>query len=130
MGRGHPERPDRLRAIDRVLEQEKFQALLREQALGFCCVDEPRLKGLLPPIAEATSNVGYVRFHGRNAAKWWQHEQAYERYDYTYSKEELGEWTPKIQKLNQAAEIVFVFANNHYRAQGIDTARQLRLLLE
>jgi hypothetical protein len=32
--------------------------------------------------------------------------------------------------LNQAAEIVFVFANNHYRAQGIDTAHQLRLLLE
>jgi acetoin utilization deacetylase AcuC-like enzyme len=32
MGRGHPERPDRLRAIDRALEQEKFQGLLREQA--------------------------------------------------------------------------------------------------
>ena len=29
---GHPERPDRLRAIDRVLEDEKFQPLLREQA--------------------------------------------------------------------------------------------------
>jgi acetoin utilization deacetylase AcuC-like enzyme len=32
MGRGHPERPDRLRAIDRILEQEKFQSLLREEA--------------------------------------------------------------------------------------------------
>jgi acetoin utilization deacetylase AcuC-like enzyme len=29
---GHPERPDRLRAIDRVLEEEKFQTLVREQA--------------------------------------------------------------------------------------------------
>ena len=29
---GHPERPDRLRAIERVLEQEKFQGLVREQA--------------------------------------------------------------------------------------------------
>jgi acetoin utilization deacetylase AcuC-like enzyme len=29
---GHPERPDRLRAIERVLEDEKFQSLLREQA--------------------------------------------------------------------------------------------------
>ena len=28
---GHPERPDRLRAIDRVLEDEKFMFLLREQ---------------------------------------------------------------------------------------------------
>ena len=29
---GHPERPDRLRAIDRALEAEKFQALARVQA--------------------------------------------------------------------------------------------------
>ena len=29
---GHPERPERLRAIERVLEHEKFQALAREQA--------------------------------------------------------------------------------------------------
>ncbi|MET0276763.1 MAG: histone deacetylase family protein [Pseudorhodoplanes sp.] len=29
---GHPERPDRLRAIERALESEKFQGLAREQA--------------------------------------------------------------------------------------------------
>ena len=29
---GHPERPDRLRAIDRILEHEKFQALERDMA--------------------------------------------------------------------------------------------------
>lgn len=29
---GHPERPDRLRAIEQVLEQERFQALAREPA--------------------------------------------------------------------------------------------------
>jgi acetoin utilization deacetylase AcuC-like enzyme len=29
---GHPERPDRLRAIDQVLNEERFQLLLREQA--------------------------------------------------------------------------------------------------
>jgi acetoin utilization deacetylase AcuC-like enzyme len=29
---GHPERPDRLRAIERILEQERFQTLAREQA--------------------------------------------------------------------------------------------------
>jgi acetoin utilization deacetylase AcuC-like enzyme len=29
---GHPERPDRLRAIDKALEDERFQALIREQA--------------------------------------------------------------------------------------------------
>ena len=29
---GHPERPDRLRAIEQALEDEKFQTLAREQA--------------------------------------------------------------------------------------------------
>lgn len=32
MGDGHPERPDRLRAIDRALEAEAFQMLARDQA--------------------------------------------------------------------------------------------------
>ena len=32
MGPGHPERPDRIRAIERALEEETFRALAREQA--------------------------------------------------------------------------------------------------
>ena len=32
MGRGHPERPERMRAVERALEQEPFQMLAREQA--------------------------------------------------------------------------------------------------
>lgn len=110
------------------IRPETFK-LLRELGMGFCCVDQPRLKGLIPPIAEATSPIAYVRFHGRNAAKWWQHEYAWERYDYTYSEEELAEWVPKIRKLNGEAERTFVFANNHWRGQAVGTARQLKLML-
>ncbi len=32
MGPEHPERPDRIRAIERILEHERFQGLVREQA--------------------------------------------------------------------------------------------------
>lgn len=106
------------------LSPETFE-FLRVHGLGFCAVDEP----FFPHVAEVTSDIAYVRFHGRNAQKWWQHEHAYERYDYTYTHQELLEWTPKIQQMNALAETTFVFANNHYRAQGIDTARQLKLLL-
>ncbi len=104
---------------------ESTYELLRENDLGFCSVDEP----FFPRIAKVTAPVAYVRFHGRNYKKWWKHEHAYERYDYTYKKEELEEWTPKIDEMNQMAERTFVFANNHYRGQGIDTARQLKLML-
>lgn len=111
------------------LSPETF-AFLRENQLGFCCVDEPRLKGLLPPIAESTAPVAYVRFHGRNAAKWWRHDQPWERYDYTYSEEELAEWVPKIQSLEERSETTFLFANNHWQGQAVDTARQFKMLLE
>ncbi len=106
------------------LTEETYE-LLHANNLGFCSVDEP----YFPRVAQVTANIAYVRFHGRNYKKWWKHEHAYERYDYTYSSEELKEWTPKIEEMDQAAENTFVFANNHYRAQGIDTARQLKLLL-
>ncbi len=111
------------------LSEEVFE-WLRSHNLGFCCVDEPQLPKLLPPVAEVTSNIGYVRFHGRNAAKWWQHEYAYERYDYTYSAEELKGWLPRINKLNSLTERTFVFANNHWRGQAIGTIRQLRVMVD
>ena len=111
------------------LRSEVFD-LLRNLDLGFCCVDEPQLPNLLPPLAELTSGLGYVRFHGRNSAKWWQHEHAYERYDYSYSPEELSEWLPKIKKLDSTAEKTFIFANNHWRGQAVNTIRQLKVMLD
>lgn len=129
--------PERLGGLPTVIEfrnrewitQEIFE-LLREGDLGFCAVDQPQFKNLIPPIAEVTSQrVAYVRFHGRNYEKWWQHEKAYERYDYTYSEEELQGWVPRIQRMDAEAEKVFAFANNHYQGQSADTAKKLQGLL-
>ncbi len=103
--------------------------LLRELGVGYCCVDGPRLKGLMPPIAVATGPVAYVRFHGRNAAKWYAHDEAWERYNYTYKEEELREWVPKVEELSQAAEETYVYFNNHYTGQAAKGARDLQGLL-
>jgi len=128
---------ERLSGLPVVIEFRNNQWLrkevfdwLRQQDLGFCCVDEPQLPNLLPPLAEVTSKIGYVRFHGRNSAKWWQHERAYERYDYSYTPQELSEWLPRIQKLDSMVEKTFIFANNHWRGQSIGTIRQLRVMLD
>lgn len=103
---------------------------LMARDIGFCCVDEPELPGLMPPVAEVTGRTGYIRFHGRNAARWWHHEQAWERYDYTYSPDELEQWLPRIQMISSKAENTFIFANNHWRAQAVDTIRQVRSMLD
>jgi uncharacterized protein YecE (DUF72 family) len=97
--------------------------------MGFCCVDEPQLEGLMPPTCMATSDIAYVRFHGRNSERWWKHEQAWERYDYTYNEDELREWVPRIQELQTAAPLTLVYANNHYRGQSVDTLHKLQQLL-
>lgn len=111
------------------VRQETYD-LLRELNFGFCCVDEPRLRGLMPPVAVVTSPLGYVRFHGCNAEKWWQHEQAYERYDYLYSEEELREWLPKVRELEAQTADLFVFFNNHYQGKAPRNAQMMLRLLE
>jgi uncharacterized protein YecE (DUF72 family) len=114
---------------DRAWVTDETFAQLSELSLGYCSVDEPNLHGLMPAVAKATGPLAYVRFHGRNAEKWWEHEQAWERYDYSYSTDELREWVPKIRSLETESEAVLVYANNHYRGQSLDTIRKLRELL-
>lgn len=126
---GLPETPLVLEFRHRSWLQDPVFDLLRREGLGFCCVDEPRLPGLLPPVAIATAPVGYVRFHGRNAAKWWHHEEAWERYDYLYSAAELGEWVPRIRTLAGSTRRSYVFFNNHAGGQAVTNAQMLTRLL-
>ena len=110
------------------VRDETFE-LLRTLQLGFCCVDEPQLRGLMPPIAVATGPVAYVRFHGRNAAKWYDHDEAWERYNYSYSENELREWVPKIRELDTQVPLTLVYFNNHYVGQATKGARDLTQLM-
>lgn len=113
----------------RAWVREETFARLAALGLGYCCVDEPNLEGLMPPEARRTSPFGYVRFHGRNAEKWWNHEQAWQRYDYSYAPEELSGWVPRLRLLERGSDVVLVYANNHYRSQSVDALRKLRELL-
>jgi len=109
--------------------QERTFDFLKENDLGYCCVDEPKLRGLIPPAAAVTSSIGYVRFHGRNSEQWWEHEHAWQRYDYRYSEEELEEWLPHFTKLKSAAPLTLVYANNHYKGKSVETQRTLQKIL-
>lgn len=109
---------------------EDTYELLREHRLGFCCVDEPRLKGLMPREAVVTAPVGYARFHGRNTEKWWQHDEAWERYNYLYSPEELAEWVPKVRSIASATEKAYLFFNNHYQGKAAQNALAFAEMLQ
>ena len=127
---------DALRTLPTVVEfrnsewanDETFE-LLRDLDLGYCCVDEPALRGLMPGIAVSTSNIAYVRFHGRNAKTWWKHEEAWQRYDYLYTEEELSEWVPKVETLAEETETLYLFFNNHYKGKSATNARMFAQML-
>lgn len=92
--------------------------ILKNNSIGWVCVDEPDIKGLIKPIVSVTSKIGYVRFHGRNAKKWYNHEKAYERYDYMYSEKELSEWVSRIKFIEKHSRETYIAFNNHFKAQG------------
>lgn len=98
---------------------------MRDTGTTLCIVDEPKLQGLLPWRPMMTSNSAYIRFHGRNESKWYDHTEAWQRYDYLYTDLELDSRVPDIQRLAGASKEAFVFFNNHYGAQAVTNARQL-----
>jgi uncharacterized protein YecE (DUF72 family) len=111
-------------------EREAVWEFLKSLSMAYVAVDEPGLKGLVGGSMALTANFGYVRFHGRNAGHWWQHEQAYERYDYLYQESELQEWVPRIYSLAQGADRIFVTFNNHYKGQSITNDRMMQRMLQ
>ena len=104
-------------------------AFLDHLNLSFCCVDEPRLKGLFPPTAAVAGELGYVRFHGRNAAKWWKQDFPGERYDYLYSDAELQEWIPKIKQISAGSRNTFILFNNCHAGKAVRNARMMAQIL-
>jgi len=103
---------------------------LAELGLSLCTIDQPRLRSCIRPVEVATGPIAYVRLHGRNAENWFAEDiETYQRYDYLYSEAELAEWVPRIRRLAETVDEIFVIANNHYRGQAPANALQLRHLL-
>ncbi len=79
---------------------DEAHSLLVDYNVATVVVDEP----LLPPEIRLTSDIAYVRWHGRGEKMW---------YNYHYSKDELAAWIPKLKELSQNVDIYGYF-NNHY----------------
>jgi uncharacterized protein YecE (DUF72 family) len=132
---------------------------LAERGLGYCAVDEPALPGLVPPVTHVTNGVGYVRFHGRNAANWWASGSGAraagagptlrvgapgagppppdprfarvprDRYDYDYPERELSEWLERVNALARQAKQTYLFFNNCHAGQAARNAKLMEELL-
>jgi len=110
-------------------KKDWFLDWLRENAVGFANIDQPLFHDSMPRTEISTSQLGYARLHGRNYQTWFKQDaESWERYDYLYSEQELVEWIPRLQKIAQNSEQLFVIANNHFQGKGVAGALMLKFM--
>ena len=112
--------------------RERTFSFLRENNLPFVCVDEPQgFKSSVPPLAQTTSDIALVRFHGRNRSTWEkQGITTAERFNYLYQENELREWVPRIKYLAEKTQQCHVLFNNCHEDKAVSNARQIRLMFD
>jgi uncharacterized protein YecE (DUF72 family) len=91
--------------------------LLESYNAAYTIVDEP----LLPPTVKVTSDVAYVRWHGRGERPW---------YYYLYESSELEPWVEKVEKTKKQAEKVFGYFNNHYHGYAVRNCLQFAEMMD
>jgi uncharacterized protein YecE (DUF72 family) len=82
-------------------------------------------------VAAATTDLGFVRFHGRNRETWEKRTRtSAERFDYFYPAAELDEWVPKIAELARGTRETHLVMNTNNYDQGPVNTRLLEERLE
>jgi uncharacterized protein YecE (DUF72 family) len=107
--------------------------LLREHNVAFCNVDQPVIGRSLEPSSEVTSEIGYVRMHGRRYDTWFSDDPEvpqHERYNYLYSSTELKPWAERIETVAEQTRQTFVITNNHYLGKAVVNALELISMLK
>jgi uncharacterized protein YecE (DUF72 family) len=118
------------------------RALLDAQRAAWVFIDEPKfgssirqdlhrpttrlVETLLPPEPRTSAPLCYMRLHGRNAAQWWDHTHAEDRYDYLYSPTELAPFAEAAREASANGRKVVLYLNNHFSAKAIANAAVLR----
>ena len=110
-------------------------ALLEAYGAAWVLIDEPKFRFSVQqnwqaPDKPAPTALAYLRFHGRNAAEWWRHAAAEDRYNYLYSGAELTPLADAASSLAARVKKAYLFFNNHFSAQGVANAVQLRRHLQ
>ncbi len=106
------------------------RALLGRHRAAWTLIDEPKFRSSVrqrvdaAPIVE--SPLAYVRLHGRNAAAWWDHAEAEDRYNYLYEPAELAPFARAARAAAERDRKVLLLLNNHFSAKAVANAAILK----
>jgi len=102
---------------------------LTRRNLSFVCLDAPSAPTIPRTPYMLTTDIGYVRLHGRNRLAWFQRQgTAAQRFNYLYSDSELRECAQQIRRTQGGREMYVIF-NNCYADYGVRNALTMRQLL-
>ncbi|HZE63388.1 MAG TPA: DUF72 domain-containing protein [Pyrinomonadaceae bacterium] len=103
---------------------------LEEAGVGICNIDQPLFTKSIKPAALTTSQIGYVRLHGRNYQDWFREKAPRDdRYNYLYSLDELEPWITRIKEVAEKTRESYVITNNHFRGQAVVNALEIKATL-
>ena len=107
------------------------RALLNSGHATWVQIDEPKFESSIrQDFSIGEGELLYLRLHGRNAAQWWDHEQAEDRYNYYYSTQELAPIADKARQAQQEKKKAYLLLNNHFSAQAVANATTLKKMLD
>ena len=81
----------------------------------------------MPFVNAVTSDIAYLRLHGRNMN--WFKVSAGERYNYLYSDDELAKFIPEIEKISGNSKKAYIFFNNCHIGFAARNAQRMKELL-
>jgi uncharacterized protein YecE (DUF72 family) len=113
-------------------EADDTAARLKAHAATWVLIDEPKFSSSIRQagIDDDASRLTYIRLHGRNAAKWWEHDATEDRYDYLYSPAELVAFAKTARDAAAARRRVLLYLNNHFSAKSVANAVILKHQLD
>lgn len=112
-------------------QTDQTHALLDAHGAAWVQIDEPKFdSSIRQDFAPGQAPLMYVRLHGRNAAQWWEHEEAEDRYNYFYREEELAPIADRVRAARAQGRMAYLYLNNHFSAQAVANATTLRRLLD
>jgi len=109
-------------------QHDQVYNALRQRKVGWCITDNPAISALPKLEYITTSDIAYIRFHGRNVEMWYKGDNT-TRYDYLYTDDELQTFITPIKDLLQHTKTVQLFFNNHAKSQATINAKKIEMLL-
>lgn len=107
--------------------EAETRRLLRSGGAAWVHIDEPKFRSSIrQDFVPEPGDLGYLRLHGRNAARWWDHDQAEDRYDYLYSGAELEPFADALASAARVARKLYLLLNNHFEAKAVANAAMLK----